>query len=50
MASEPIAVGSACPDLAVTVEDCRTVQLSEMWKAGAGGLIIFFYPKADTGG
>jgi peroxiredoxin len=48
--SEPIAVGASCPDMAVTTEDGSTVQLSDLWSAGAGGLILFFYPKADTGG
>jgi peroxiredoxin Q/BCP len=48
--ADPIAVGTACPDMAVTIQDGSSVTLSDLWSAGAGGLIIFFYPKADTGG
>ena len=36
------------PDLTVQLDDGREVQLSEL--AGGGHLVVFFYPKAFTGG
>lgn len=41
---DPIAVGEAAADMAVTIQDGSTVTLSTLYSAGSG-LVIFFYPK-----
>jgi peroxiredoxin Q/BCP len=43
-----IEVGERVPDVTATTHDGREVRLSEL--AGDGPLVVFFYPKAFTGG
>lgn len=43
-----IAVGDPIPDLTATTDEGRTVTLSEL--AAGRPLVVFFYPKAFTGG
>jgi thioredoxin-dependent peroxiredoxin len=43
-----VSVGDTVPDVSATTRDGRTVHLSEL--AADGPLVVFFYPKAFTGG
>jgi thioredoxin-dependent peroxiredoxin len=43
-----VAVGDPIPDLTATTDNGRAVALSEL--ASDGALVVFFYPKAFTGG
>jgi thioredoxin-dependent peroxiredoxin len=43
-----LAIGQQVPDVTATTHDGRTVRLSEL--AGDGPVVVFFYPKAFTGG
>jgi thioredoxin-dependent peroxiredoxin len=43
-----LAIGEQVPDVTATTDDGRTVALSEL--AADGPLVVFFYPKAFTGG
>lgn len=44
----PVATGTTIDDLQVTTQQGRTTSLSEL--AGGRHLVLFFYPKAFTGG
>jgi thioredoxin-dependent peroxiredoxin len=43
-----LAIGEQIPDVTATTHDGRTVSLSEL--AADGPVVVFFYPKAFTGG
>jgi thioredoxin-dependent peroxiredoxin len=43
-----LAIGQQVPDVTATTDDGRTVRLSEL--AADGPVVVFFYPKAFTGG
>jgi thioredoxin-dependent peroxiredoxin len=43
-----LAIGEQVPDVTATTHDGRTVRLSEL--AADGPVVVFFYPKAFTGG
>ncbi len=47
-AAEPLAVGSALPDVSQKNQDDQIVKLSE--SGASGWLLVYFYPKADTPG
>ncbi len=47
-AEKPPALGSEAPGLKVTIENGESLDLGELYKKGK--LVVFFYPKAMTGG
>jgi peroxiredoxin Q/BCP len=47
-ADKPPVVGSEAPRMTVTIESGETLDLGELYKKGK--LVVFFYPKAMTGG
>jgi thioredoxin-dependent peroxiredoxin len=46
--AEPLNVGDAAPQLTVTMDDGKSVDLGEVYKKGY--TLVYFYPKADTAG
>ena len=46
--AEPLAVGAAAPDLSATDQNGKTVKFKDVYAKGP--TLVYFYPKADTGG
>ena len=46
--AEPLAVGDAAPAVSATTETGATLDLAEVYPKGF--TLVYFYPKADTGG
>ncbi len=46
--AEPLAVGAAAPDISGVDQDGKTVNFKDVYAKGA--TLVYFYPKADTGG
>jgi len=44
-----IKIGERAPDFSAKATDGRTLQLSELHKAGKA-VVLYFFPKAFTGG
>ena len=46
--AEPLALGADAPAITATNQDGATIDLGELYKKGL--VLVYFYPKADTGG
>ncbi|HUG09621.1 MAG TPA: peroxiredoxin [Opitutaceae bacterium] len=46
--AEPLDIGADAPKITATNQDGATVDLGELYKKGL--VLVYFYPKADTGG
>ncbi|HEV7403060.1 MAG TPA: peroxiredoxin [Chthoniobacteraceae bacterium] len=47
-AKEPLAVGAAAPKITAIDQDGKTIDFAEYYKKGT--TLVYFYPKANTGG
>ena len=46
--AEPLAVGTAAPEISAADQDGKTVNFKDVYAKGP--TLVYFYPKADTGG
>jgi len=46
--AEPLAVGAAAPEISSVDQDGKTVNFKDIYAQGP--TLVYFYPKADTGG
>lgn len=46
--AEPLAVGAPAPDISAVDQDGKTVNFKDVYAKGP--TLVYFYPKADTGG
>lgn len=46
--AEPLAVGAAAPEISAVDQDGKTVNFKDVYAKGP--TLVYFYPKADTGG
>ena len=46
--AEPLAVGAPAPDISGTDQNGKTVKFKDVYAKGT--TLVYFYPKADTGG
>ena len=46
--AEPLAVGTAAPEISAVDQDGKTVNFKDVYAKGP--TLVYFYPKADTGG
>ncbi|MEO8352783.1 MAG: peroxiredoxin [Chthoniobacteraceae bacterium] len=46
--AEPLAVGTAAPDISAVDQDGKTISFKDIYAKGA--TLVYFYPKADTPG